>query len=84
MLFLKAFSALTRKKLLTAFSGRSALEDGTEVYTLGTGDKITLTFTPDEGYCLVSVALDGSETAVGAVNALDASAVFKAVAGITA
>lgn len=84
MLYLKAFSAMTRKKILTAFSGRSALEDSTGVYTLGTGDKITLTFTPDEGYCLVSVALDGSEIAVGAVNALDASAVLKAVAGLTA
>lgn len=46
--------------------GKSSLEDGTEVYTLGTGDNITLTFTPDEGYRLASAALDGSEISVGA------------------
>ena len=41
--------------------GRSSetLSDGTQVYSIGTGDMVTLTITPDEGYRIKSVKLDG-------------------------
>ncbi len=54
-----------------AFSGRldngrsvTTLGDGTQVYSVGTWDEITLTLTPDPGYQLRSAVLNGSEVAV--------------------
>ena len=43
--------------------GRSSetLADGTQVYSIGTGDTVTLTITPDKGYRLKSVKLDGNK-----------------------
>ncbi len=48
------------------FSGRldygrsfTTLADGTQVYSIGTTDTVTLTITPDNGYRLKSVKLDG-------------------------
>ena len=43
--------------------GRSSetLSDGTQVYSIGTGDMVTLTITPDEGYRIKSVKLDGNK-----------------------
>ena len=48
------------------FSGRldygrsfTTLADGTQVYSIGTTDTVTLTITPDKGYRLKSVKLDG-------------------------
>lgn len=40
------------------------LEDGTQVYTLGTQDEVTLTLTPDSGYELKSATLDGKAVTV--------------------
>ncbi len=46
--------------------GRKAetLEDGTQVYTLGTQDEVTLTLTPASGYKLKSATLDGKAVTV--------------------
>lgn len=43
--------------------GRSSetLSDGTQVYSIGTGDMVTLTITPDEGYRIKSAKLDGNK-----------------------
>ena len=50
------------------FSGRldygrsfTTLADGTQVYSIGTTDTVTLTITPDNGYRLKSVKLDGNK-----------------------
>lgn len=44
--------------------GSETLEDGTQVYTLGTWDKVTLTLTPDSGYKLKSATLDGKAVTI--------------------
>ena len=47
-------------------NGRSVttLSDGTQVYSIGSWDDVTLTLTPDPGYQLRSAALNGSEIEV--------------------
>ena len=64
-------STLTIAKLehgSVEFSGRldygrssETLADGTQVYSIGTSDMVTLTITPDKGYRLKSVKLDSGK-----------------------
>lgn len=70
LIFYADLSTLTIAKPVNGsvtFSGRldggrssETLADGTQVYSIGTGDEVTLTVTPDNGYRLKSVKLDGN------------------------